>query len=139
MDSYVVEQTQNGVRRFIGIDPGECNRTIQDQAHDSTHRLPQLKSPAPLVAQLLDLFPVEGRVPGIFLRQLAGAFAHLLECCLYLILIGGSSVWNKPGDCPTVPRDHDLLATFDRVEQSPKRVLSLKGTNFALQHTSGLS
>src|ERR1039458_4620865 len=97
MESYFIEHTQNGVGGFIGIDPGECHRTIKNQAHArgseiSTTRLPQLRSPPPLVAQLLDLFPVEGRPPRIFPCQLSSPFAQLLECCLDLILIGVPSV-----------------------------------------------
>src|SRR5580658_5290686 len=96
--------------------------------------LPQSNSPAAfslaaLVAQLLDLFPVEGRPPRIFSRQLSSAFAQTVECSLHLILIGVSSAGDEPGHRLAVARNHDLLAPLDPVKQSPKRILGLEGAN----------
>src|SRR5580658_7279433 len=96
--------------------------------------LPQSNSPAAfslaaLVAQLLDLFPVEGRPPRIFLRQLSSAFAQTVECSLHLTLIGVSSARDEPRYRLAVARNHDFLAPLHPVEQTPKRVLSLEGAN----------
>jgi hypothetical protein len=102
-------------------------------AHDSRNQtsgtgLSQSSSPAPLIAQLLDLFPVKSSPPWILLCQLSSPFTHTPECCLHLILVGVSSVGHKPCHSPAVPRNDDFLSLLDPIEQSPKRILGLKSS-----------
>src|SRR5258708_40240227 len=96
----------------------------------AAHRLPQLRSRAAFVPQLLDLFPVEGRASGIVPRQLSRPFAHPLKRGPRLILISTASVGHEPGYGLAMPRNHDFLAVFDAVEQTPKRVLGFKSADF---------
>src|SRR5258708_18841455 len=105
----------------------------------AAHRLPQLRSRAAFVPQLLDLFPVEGRASGIVPRQLSSPFAQPLERCPRFILISAASIGHEPGYGLAMPRDNDLLAVFYSVKQTPTRVLSLKiadFTNTGIGHSS---
>jgi hypothetical protein len=84
----------------------------------AAHKIAPLRSRPPLVAKLLDLFPIEGRASGIFLRQLSRSVAHSFECSPRTILIDSSHVGNKPCYRLAMPRNHDLFTTLHAVKQS---------------------
>src|SRR5271168_2721193 len=116
--------------------------------HTPAAMLPLLRSPAafspsdfsrsPLVAQLLDLFPVERRPPWVLPSQLSSALAQRLERCMHLILIGNYGVWDQSGDSPAMPCDHDLLAPLHPIEQASERILGFEGANLPQRRNGAL-
>src|SRR5258707_648268 len=96
----------------------------------AAHRVSQTRSRSPFVAQLLDFFPVESGPSRIVFRQLPCALANSLERGPNFILINVWGVGHQSRHRLAMPRDHDFLAVFDAVEQTPKRVLGFKSADF---------
>jgi hypothetical protein len=77
-----------------------------------------------LIARFLQRFPIE---PG---RNTSGAVADTLQGSLSFLLIDLRNVGHQASYRLTMPRDHDLLATLNSIQQIAESIFRLKSAYF---------